>query len=122
MPGLTLVPFAVTQHWDFSEARNQPAIILAEYLQLLASECAATDNCVIGHIHGLAAFPPGKYLKIRVTAPDLPATLEGFAPPQCNRMDFTLNIQVYGSDTDVIEQITNQVAHDVAKKWQAEIR
>jgi hypothetical protein len=121
MPGLTPQPYAVTQHWDLSQTKSQPAAVLAEYLQALAVEFMATGPCVVSHIRARAIFERSRYLRVSVTGAGQTATLEGFAPPICKEMNITLNILVYGLTADTLEKLTRQVAQETAQKWQLEI-
>ncbi len=118
MPELTLEPYAVVQHWRLPGADGRWEAILAQYLQALAQRCVgASGGAVVGHIKALALFPNQGYLRLSVVAPNIPASIEGKAPPGCTSLELTLNVLVYGLERSTIEQITQDASDDIARQW-----
>lgn len=121
MAELSLEPYSAVQRWRLSPAAGSPEALLAEYLETLARRCQAAGECVIGHIKALALFPERGYLRVSVVAADLPATLDGAAPPGCDRLEVTLNVLVYGLPRERIAQIVRQTAQSLAQERQIEV-
>jgi hypothetical protein len=118
---LTLEPYAVVQHWHLPSADGHWETILTEYLQTLAQRGAASGKTVVGHIKALALFSGGRYLRVSVVAPHLPASREGQVPAGCAELDLTLNVLIYGLDRAALERITHTAAQELADHWKGVI-
>jgi hypothetical protein len=121
MDELILEPYAAVLRWHLPAAGDRWEAILAGYLETLAQRCHASGRCVIGHIKALALFPGGGYLRLSVTAPHLPASVEGQVPPGCTQLDLTLNLIVYGLSQTTLEQIALEAAAQAAAQQKGQV-
>lgn len=117
---MILEPYAVIQEWNLPGADENWESVLVDYLQRIAQRCATSGKCVIGHIKALATFPDQGYLRVSVVAADIPASIEGKAPPGCASLELTLNVLVYGLERDIIEQIVKETANEIANQRKGE--
>ncbi len=121
MADLILEPYAVSQHWRFSLKDTNWETLIVEYLEAIAHTCMEFDRCVIGHIKALALFPGGNYLQVSVINPALPAGVKGCVPPDCTELTLTLNVIVYGLESDLLERIACDTAVHLASRRQGEV-
>lgn len=121
MTDLVLEPYAVQQRWQLPDGHDAWEIVLGEYLQTLARRCVAGENCIIGHIKALALFPGNDYLRLSVVAAHIPVRLEGSVPEGCNELELTVNVIVYGLKRDVLKNISERTAAEIAHKWNGEV-
>lgn len=121
MADLILQPYAVVQDWHLPGTDVHWESVLGEYLQRIAQRCAASGKCVIGHIKALSTFADQGYLRISVVAANIPASIEGKAPPRCVSLELTLNVLVYGLDRNIVEKITLETASEIARQRKGEV-
>lgn len=121
MDELTLEPYAVTQHWRLPAADSHWESILEEYLQTIAQRCTSAGKCVIGHIKALALFPNDGFFRISVVTANHPATIEGAIPAGCRDLELILNVLVYGLGRNILEQITEETANEIASRRQGTV-
>lgn len=121
MDELILEPYAVIQDWHLREANGNWESMLGEYLQRIAQRCSASGKCLIGHIKALSIFTDKSYLRISVVAPNIPASIEGKAPPDCVHLELTLNVLVYGLERNVVEKIVNVTAREIASQRKGDV-
>ena len=113
---MILEPYAVVQTWHILDADGQWESILGDYLQKIAQRCTDAGKSVIGHIKALSTFSDQSYLRISVVAANIPANIEGKAPPNCTDLELTLNILVYGLERTAIEQIVHKTANEIVSQ------
>jgi hypothetical protein len=118
---LILEPYAINQRWRVSAVDIRWEALVGGYLEMLARRCAASDQCVIGHLKALALFPNGGYLRASVVSATLPAGVEGRVPAGCTELVLALNVIVYGLARDLVEHITRETAAVLANRWQGEV-
>jgi methanogenic corrinoid protein MtbC1 len=121
MAELILEPYAVLLHWRLPAVDGRWEAVLSEYLETLAQGCQAAGACVIGHIKALALFPGGRYLRVSVVSPTIPAGVEGDVPAGCMELTLALNLIVYGLEQELVEKITLETAINLAAQWQGEV-
>ena len=121
MAELKLEPYAVVQRWRLPGVDPKWEEILSEYLQSLAQECQQEAGNFIGHIKALALSGEDQYLRISVTDPGRPASVEGSVLAGQNSLELTLNVIVYGLGHDFLKQITEKRAAEIAAKWNGEV-
>ena len=88
--------------------------ILAKCVNTLAQRCDGHQECLIGHIKGLATFPDGGFLKVNAVSASHPADLVGRAPEGCTQLSFTLNVLVYGLSRETVSRLVRGAADQVA--------
>ena len=117
MEELILEPYTVNQSWRLVGDADKWENLISEFMETLAHRCAETGKGMIGHIKALALFPDGRYLRVSVVSPTLPAGVEGSVPADCGELMLTLNVIVYGLGRDALEQLTRETADHLTKKW-----
>jgi len=117
MEELILEPYTVSQSWKLVGGADKWENLISEFMETLAHRCAETGKGIIGHIKALALFPDGRYLRVSVVSPTLPAGVEGSVPMGCTELVLTLNVIVYGLERDPLERLTRETADHLTKKW-----
>jgi hypothetical protein len=121
MAELILEPYAATQRWHLPGADGHWEALLAEYLESLASRCAESGECVIGHIKALALFANCGYLRLSVVSSWLPASVMGKVPPGTTELTLSLNVIVYGLAYEQAEHLSRETAVTLADRWKGEV-
>ena len=116
MADLIFQPYAARLLWQMPEDCDPAAWerILAEYVNTLAQRCDGNQECLIGHIKGLATFPDGGFLRVNAVSASHPADLAGRAPEGCTQLSFTLNVLVYGLSRETLSHLVRNAADQVA--------
>ena len=119
MADLILEPYAGHLHWQMRPTAGEHPWerVLADHLEELARRCDQHEQCLIGHIKGLATFPDGGHLRVNVISPDRPADVAGAAPEGCSQLTFTLNVLVYGLSRETLSRLVQDTAGQVAETW-----
>jgi hypothetical protein len=85
------------------------AVILAAFLETLATLCDQTGPSVVGHIKALALLPRGQYIRGSVVSSSLPADVEMvISGSSLSQLCLTLNMLVYGLSRETLERIVRE--------------
>lgn len=122
MSEMKLEPYAVEQYWCLPSGFQDWNALFSEYLETLTKTIAQHDRSIIGHIKALALFPGGEYIQLSVTNAREQASIKGYVPEGVSQLKLNLNVIVYGPDYELVEKITDELAIEMAKKWNGEVR
>jgi len=111
MPEMILDPFTARLTITLGTAKTgqECSLILASFLETLATLCDQAGPSVVGHIKALALLPRGQYIRAGVVGPSLPAEVEMMVSgslPSC--LLLTLNVLVYGLSRDILERLLRE--------------
>lgn len=116
---MKLAPYAaiVLVQFDTPKSNEEWSGIAARLLETIAERCGRLESAIIGHIKGLAAFPGNEYLRASVVSTGLPAEVESTLSGPVAELTMTINILVYGTSKNDLENILDDVLSESHGKW-----
>jgi hypothetical protein len=108
MPEMILDPFTarLTITLGTAKTAQECSLVLASFLETLATLCDQAGPSVVGHIKALALLPKGQYMRGSVVSPRLPAEVEvTFSGSSISYLCLTLNMLVYGLSRETLERL-----------------
>ena len=111
MPAIILDPFSASLRMTPATPKTgkECSVILAAFLETLATLCEQAGPSVIGHIKALALLPRGQYIRGSVVGPSLPADVETMVSEKSvPHLHLTLNMLVYGLARETLERVLRE--------------
>jgi len=108
---MILDPFTARLRITLGTAKTgqECSLILASFLETLATLCGQAGPSVVGHIKALALLPRGQYIRGSVVSSWLPAEVEiTFSGSSLSYLCLTLNMLVYGLSRDTLERLVRE--------------
>jgi hypothetical protein len=120
MADLTFEPYSTTIHFHVPVHFDRWQEVLPEFIHTLAQKCTRIGT-VIGHIKALSLLDNQGFIRLSAVDRNHPVSLEGKVPTDCQQLDLSINILVFGLSHEIIEQIAVQATDEVSKKWNVKV-